>query len=85
MDDRVFSQQETNKLIQILDEGSAIKADIESLNEGLKETVKAVALEMAIPPAALNKAITAVHKGNFEDHRDAFSILENILASTRKI
>lgn len=83
--DRVFTSEEAAKLQRILEEGADIKRDVESLNESLKDTVKAIADELDIPAKEINKAIMCVHKGNFDDHKDSFGMLESIMASAKKI
>jgi len=45
------------KLKQVINEGVTVLQEVTDLQEGLKETVKAVAEELDIKPAKLNKAI----------------------------
>jgi len=84
--DRVISQEQKLKLIQIVNEGVAVMQDIEDLNEGLSETIKAVADEMDIKPTILKKAIKTAQKGTFQNQYEDFDTLETILdAVGRKI
>ena len=77
--DRVITQEQKLKLIQIVNEGTAIMQEIEDLNEGLSETIKAIAEEMEIKPVILKKAIKTAQKGNFQNQYDDFDTLETIL------
>jgi Mn-dependent DtxR family transcriptional regulator len=83
--DKVFNPSEKQKLIQIINDGTNVLEEIKILNEGLNETIKAIAEEMEIKPAILKKAIKAVHKDDFHKHSDDYSVLENILATAGKI
>ena len=58
--------------------------EVDALQTGLRETVKAIAEEMDIRPAILNKAIKIAHKANFGEESDKFDELETILAAVGK-
>lgn len=77
--DRVITQEQKLKLIQIVNEGVAVMKDIAELNGGLNETIAAVAEEMEIKPAILKKAIKTAQKGTFQAQYDDFDTLETIL------
>lgn len=77
--DHVLSPEQISKLKQIVNEGVGVMQDIEDLNEGLNETVKAVAEEMDIKPGILKKAIKTAQKGTFQNQFDDFDTLETIL------
>ncbi|MDB4378427.1 hypothetical protein N9Z41_01520 [bacterium] len=83
--DKVFNQEEKAKLIQIINEGMTVMQEVEDLNAGLTDTIKAIAEEMSIKPTVLKKAIRVAHKGNFAEATDDYSVLENILATTGKM
>ena len=53
--------------------------EVDALNTGLRETVKAIAEEMELKPGILMKAIKVAHKAKFTDERDNFDELETIL------
>ena len=76
---KVFNLEEQARLKQLIKEGGQVHYEIDSLKEGLSETVKAVAEEMDIKPALLNKAIRVAHKASFTDERENFDALETIL------
>ncbi len=76
-----FSQEDINKLKTLITEGAQVHTEIETLNEGLKDTVKHIAEEMGIKPSVLNKAIKVAYKAEFHKHREDFDTLESILES----
>jgi hypothetical protein len=76
---RTFNGEEQARLKKLIDEGMQVKSEIEILTEGLRDTVKAVAEEMDLKPAVLNKAINIAHKASFQDEFDKFDELETIL------
>ena len=78
-DTKVFNQEEKNKLKHLMSEGISVMSEIETLNGGLKDTVKAIAEEMEIKPAVLNKAIRTAYKSSFHQATSDFELLENIL------
>ena len=76
---RAFSIEEQTRLKQLIQEGCQVQLELDTLKEGLRDTVKAVAEEMDIKPATLNKAIRIAHKASFQDESEDFSDLETIL------
>jgi transposase-like protein len=81
---RNFNEEEKVRLKRLIDEGCQVSYEIEALKEGLRETVKAIAEEMDLKPAILNKAIKVAAKSTMEDERDKFDELESILAAVGK-
>jgi transposase-like protein len=79
MDTRVFSGEQKAKLVQIINEGMQIMHDVETLNAGLSETVKAIAEELEIKPNELKKAIRLAHKAEFGKEKQDHDLLETIL------
>ena len=79
MDTRVFSGEQKAKLIAIINEGMQIMHDVETLNAGLSETVKAIADELEIKPNVLKKAIRLAHKAEFGKEKQDHDLLETIL------
>ena len=64
-----------------MSEGIQVTGEIETLREGLKDTVKAIAEEMDMKPASLNKAIRIAYKAEAGKNREEFEELEAILES----
>ena len=52
--------------------------------ENSMEIVKAIAEEMDLKPAIINKAIKVAHKASFQDEYDKFDELETILETVGK-
>lgn len=79
-----FNGEEQARLKKLIQEGDQVLFEVEALNEGLKETVKAVAEEMDLKPSVLMKAIKVAHKASFQDEFDKFDELETILETVGK-
>ena len=82
MSDRMFSAEQKAKLTQIINEGIQVMTEIEDLNAGLSDTIKAVAEELEIKPAILKKAIRIAAKSKLRetnrDNEDLNTILETV-------
>ena len=76
---RTFNSNEIAKLKQLMNEGIQVTGEVETLREGLKDTVKAIAEEMDMKPAVLNKAIRIAYKNEFAQVLDSFSAVEEVL------
>ena len=84
MSDRVYGIDEKAKLERLVNEGCTVLQEIQDLQEGLKDTVKAVAEELDIKPALINKAIKIAQKGEWQKAVDEFEDLETIIVTTGK-
>lgn len=82
MASRMFSSEQKSKLTQIINEGIQVMQEVEDLNAGLSDTIKAVAEELEIKPAILKKAIKIAQKSKFgdtnADHETLTDILETV-------
>ena len=85
MSGRNFNEAEKTKLIQLIKEGSQVLGEVDDLKAGLRDTVKALAEELELKPAMLNKAITIAHKDNYKSVADDMDLLDSILAAAGKI
>jgi len=85
MPGRSYGAEEKAKLERLINEGSTVLREIEDLQEGLKETVKAVAEELNIKTSVINKAIKIAHKGDWSAHNEDWAEIEAILDITKKI
>ena len=81
---RSYGPEEKAKLERLIKEGSNVLREVEDLNEGLKDTVKAVSEELDIKPALINKAISIAHKSNWSEVSSDFDDLEAIIVTTGK-
>jgi uncharacterized membrane protein YgcG len=84
MDVKTFTDAQKLKLTQIINEGMQVMHEVETLNEGLSDTVKAVAEELEIKPSILKKAIRLAHKASFGQEQQDHELLENILTTVGK-
>ena len=82
MSSKVFGPEEKAKLMQVINDGVNVKQEVQDLSEGLKDTVKAVAEELDIEPALVNKAISIAHKANWQEVYSDFDDLESIITIT---
>jgi uncharacterized membrane protein YgcG len=81
---RTFNAVETAKLNQIINEGMQVTMEIETLQGGLNDTVKAIAEELDIKPNVLKKAIKLAHKSEFGREQQDHELLEQILVTVGK-
>jgi len=79
MSNRMFSAEQRAKLTQLINEGIQVLQEVEDLNAGLSDTVKAVAEELEIKPAILKKAIKIAQKSKFGDTNADHQVLTDIL------
>ena len=82
---KIYGPEEKAKLERLIKEGSNVLREVEDLNEGLKETVKAVADEVQIKPSIINKAIKIAHKDNWKQHEEEWEEIEGILGITKNL
>jgi len=82
MSSRMFSAEQKAKLTQLVNEGIQVLTEIEDLNGGLSDTIKAVAEELELKPALLKKAIKIAQKSKLgetnQDHETVQDILETV-------
>ena len=78
---RSFSSSEITKLKQLISEGIQVTGEIETLKGGLSDTVKAIAEEMDMKPAVLNKAIRIAYKNDFQRTQEGYNQIEEVLAA----
>jgi|TARA_R110002126_G_scaffold67868_1_gene171733 hypothetical protein len=82
--DITFNGDQKIKLTQIVNEGMQVMQEIETLQGGLTDTIKAVAEELEIKPAILKKAISLAHKASFGQAKQDHEIVETILETVGK-
>ena len=84
MTDRVYGPDEKAKLERLVNEGVKVIQEVEDLQAGLKETVKAVAEELDIKPSMINKAIKIAQKGDWSRVAEEFDDLETLVVTVGK-
>ena len=81
-DIKTFNGDQKVKLIQLVNEGMTVLHEIDTLNEGLSDTVKAIAEELEVKPSVLKKAIRIAHKASLtqanQEHEQLNTILETV-------
>ena len=81
MSDRTYGAEEKAKLERLVREGATVMQEVEDLQAGLKETVKAVAEELDVKPSLINKAIKIAKNRDWDAHADAHEDLETLVAT----
>jgi hypothetical protein len=79
---RTFNGDAKIKLTRLFNEGMSTLHEIETLNGGLNDTIKAIGEELEIKPATLKKALKIAHKASLgqtnKDHDELVTILETV-------
>ena len=84
MDTKTFNGDQKIKLTQIINEGMAVMHEIDTLQGGLTDTIKAIAEELEIKPSTLKKAIKIAHKSKLNETNRDHDELNTILVSVGK-
>ena len=79
---RTFSNEQKSKLTRVINECCGVMNEIETLTDGMNDTIRSVASEMEIKPSILKKAVKIAHKASLgqtnKDHEDLNEILETV-------
>ena len=73
-----LSPESVARLKQLVADGVSVLQECEDLKAGLSDTIKAIAEELEVKPAQLNKLIKICQKGTMNDQREAFDELEDL-------
>lgn len=73
-----LSPENIARLKQLVKDGVQVLQECEDLKQGLNETVKAVADELEVKPAIVNRLIKDVQKNKMNDRRDDHETLEEL-------
>jgi hypothetical protein len=84
MTTKTFNGDQKIKLVQIINEGMQVMHEIDTLQGGLNDTIKAIAEELEVKPAILKKAIKLAHKAEFGKEKQDHETLETILETVGK-
>lgn len=76
---KVFGDPEKAKIRQLISEGVTVLQEVQDLNEGLNDTIKAVAEELEVKPSVIKKAIKIAQKGDWDRVFNEFDDLETIV------
>ena len=80
-----WRQEDITRIKQLILEGGQTLQEIEDLNEGLNDTIKAIAEEIEVKPAQLKKAIKYAHKNSMIEEREKLDEIEDILGAAGRI
>lgn len=79
---KLFNGEEKERLKDLVREGIQVMREIDSLNEGINDTIKNLAKEFEVKPAVLKKAIRTAYKAEWDrteaDHLQMEHILEAV-------
>ena len=78
---KILSSTDVAKLKQLVNEGIQVTQEMTDLREGLKDTVSAVAEELDMKPATLNKAIKIAAKGQLTQSKKDFEEVAEVLTA----
>lgn len=73
-----LSPENVARLKQIVADGVQVLQECEDLKQGLSETVKAIAEELEVKPAILNRLIKTCQKNDMNDKREDVETLEEL-------
>ena len=76
---KVYGAPEQAKIRQLVSEGVTVLQEISDLQEGLNDTIKAVAEELEVKPSIIKKAIKIAQKGDWDRVFNEFDDLETIV------
>ena len=79
---KVFNGEEKTRLTALIKEGITVLQEVEDLNGGLNDAVKALAEELEVKPALIKKAIRIAAKSEWDKTEGDYTQIENILIST---
>ena len=83
-DVKTFNGEQKIKLTQLINEGMTVLHEIDTLNGGLTDTIKAIAEELEVKPSVLKKAIRIAHKASLGQANQAHEQLNTILETVGK-
>jgi transposase-like protein len=74
-----FSREDVVRIKQLIKDGVIVHTELQHLREGLSDTVKAIAEEIDVKPAQLNRAIRIAYKDSLNEEREKLDEIEYIL------
>lgn len=76
---KLFNGEEKERLKDLVREGIQVMREIESLNEGINDTIKNMAKEFEVKPGVLKRAIKTAYKAEWDRTEEEHLQLEHIL------
>jgi hypothetical protein len=78
---KILSSTDVTKLKQLVNEGIQVTQEMTDLREGLKDTVTAIAEELDMKPAILNKAIKIAFNASLSQSQQDFEEVAEVLTA----
>ncbi len=75
-----ISSEDNVKLRHVIDTGVKMTQEIATIREGLRDTIKAVAVELNVEAKDIRKAIRSAVKENFDEEKAQIENIELILS-----
>jgi hypothetical protein len=79
---KLFNGDEKDRLKDLVREGIQVMREIETLNEGMSDTIKNMAKEFEVKPSLIKRAIRTAYKAEWDqaelDHQQLESILDAV-------
>ena len=76
---KIFSGDQKIKLGQLITEGMSVMNEIDTLKDGLSDTIKAIGEELEVKPSVLRRAIRVAHKASLTQTNQENTVLNTIL------
>jgi hypothetical protein len=76
---KLFNGEEKERLKDLVREGIQVLREIETLNEGINDTIKNMAKEFEVKPGVLRRAIKTAYKAEWDRTEADHLQLEHIL------
>jgi DNA-binding MarR family transcriptional regulator len=76
---KLFNGEEKERLKDLVREGIQVMREIETLNEGINDTIKNMAKEFEVKPSVLKRAIKTAYKAEWDRTEEEHLQLEHIL------
>jgi hypothetical protein len=79
-----FSGDQKLKIKRVVEESMRTMHELDTLRDGMNETLKAVAEELNIKPAILKKAVKLAHKASLHEENKNHDVVNTILEAAGK-
>ena len=80
---KIFNGEEKVKLEQVFKEGLSVMHEVETLNEGLADTLNNLAKEWEIKPSVLKRALKMAYKNSWDVNEMDKTQISNILDTVK--
>ena len=79
-----FSGDQKIKIKRVVEESMRVMYEIDTLRDGMNETIKAIAEELNIKPGVLKKAVRLAHKASLHEENKNHDVVNTILEAAGK-